>query len=82
MPLADGSDPTYHAFINCINMIDLYNEFVLNHDSEQYEELKNVDRDICSFMENIHKCIYVLNKLMTKHVSYERLNNNNNKSDN
>jgi len=61
-------------FIHCIDMIEIYNNFITDYDLGLYDELKNIDKNILSFIKNVHLCKYANDKLQSKHISYKQLN--------
>jgi len=59
-----------YSFIHCSDMIDLYNDFIKNYESESYKELKDIPKTMKSFINNIHSCTYVYNRLISKGANF------------
>jgi len=60
-------------FIHCIDMVDLYNEFLMNHNPNLYKELYHIDKNMSSFIKNAYICRYTIDKLISKSISHKQL---------
>jgi len=61
-------------FISCIDMMDLYMDFITNYESDIYKELKYFDKTMISFIENIQLCKYAFDKMLSKDISFDQMN--------
>ena len=47
-------------------MLQLYKDFIINSEAKRYSKLKNINKYIFSFIDNVHTCRYAMNQLLTK----------------
>ena len=69
-----GSEHVNYSLIHCIDMMNLYNDFITNQDSDIYKELKNINKTICSFIKHMHNCKHVVEELQLKNICPKQLN--------
>jgi len=65
-----GIDYYRNLLIHCSDMIDEYNDYLINH--ELYKDLKDI-KSVRSFIENIHLCKYAFEKVIKRNLSDKQL---------
>ena len=63
-----SSDSEY-LFIHCIDVINLYNDFIKNQRLPIYKKLRKIDKNFNSFIKYMHNCKYVFDKLLSINIT-------------